>query len=87
MDHLHGQHSAAQLVELETLGKFILTWTVTLDTWRAALCPDVSGVATDVQLFHQCSRRLVHRYMIHKDPLPHVYLWGPVIRNLSAFVN
>ena len=35
----------------------------------AALHPDVSGVATDVKLFDQYGRHLVHRYRIYKDPL------------------
>ena len=44
-------------------------------------------MATDVQLFHQTGCRLVHRYRIYKDPLPHVSQRGSVIRKLCAFVN
>ena len=44
-------------------------------------------MATDMKLFHQYGRCLVHRYRIYKDPLPHVSLRGMIIRKLSAFVN
>ena len=60
---------------------------------RAGTCPhcgvyiDVSGVATDVKLFHEAGCRLVHRYWIYRDPLPHVSLRGKVMSKLHAFVN
>ena len=58
---------------------------------RAGTCPhcgvyiDVSGVATDVKLFHEAGCRLVHRYWIYRDPLPHVSLRGKVMSKLHAF--
>ena len=49
--------------------------------------PDVSGVAVDIKLFHESGCRLVHRYRIYGDPLPHPALQGRVIKKLLAFVN
>ena len=43
------------------------------------------GIATDVMLFHQHGGRLVHRYHIYVDPLPHVSLCGPVMLRLTRF--
>ena len=48
--------------------------------------PPTSG-NTDVQLFHESGCRLVHRYRINKDPMPHVSLRGKVVRNFIMFVN
>ena len=87
MDNVCGKHNAAKLVELKMLGKFFSPWIVSWETWCVALHLSLSGVATDVKLFHQYGRRLVHRYWIYKDPLSHVALQGSVIRQLSAFVN
>ena len=74
-------------MDAKTLGKFFPPWTVSRDIRNMALCPDVSGVATDVKLFHEAGCRLVHRYRIYRDPMPHVSLRGKVISNLIGFVN
>ena len=52
-----------------------------------ALQPEVSGIAVDVQLFHEAGRRLVHKYRVYKDPLPHPALRGGVIPKLLSFVG
>ena len=49
--------------------------------------PGVSGIVTDVMLFYDHGRQLVHRYRIYRDPLPYVSLRGAVIRKLTAFAN
>ena len=54
--------------------------------WLMALQPNVSGVVVYAQLFHESGRRLVHRYNIYRDPVPHPALRGWVINNLLDFV-
>ena len=71
---------------MNNLGKFFPPWTVTRDFWRMALCPDVSGVAVDVRLFHESRCRLVHKYRVYRDPFPHPALRGWVMNKLLALV-
>ena len=55
--------------------------------WKMALRPEVSGIAVDVQLFHEAGSRLVHKYRVYKDPLPNPALRGGVIPKLLSFVG
>ena len=87
LDHLCSKHDGAQLMAMKTLGKFVPPWTVSREFWQAALRPDMSGVETDVRLFHESGCRFVHRYRIYKDPMPHVSLQGKVVANLIMFVH
>ena len=50
------------------------------------LRPDVSGI-TDVKPIRESGCRLVHRYRIYRDSMPHVCLQDGVIRKLLAFVH
>ena len=52
-----------------------------------ALRSEVSGIAVDARLFHEAGRRLVHKYLVYKDPLPHPALRGGVIPKLLSFVG
>ena len=83
--HLRGRHNADSSVGLKMLGKYFPPWSVTRETWHAVQPPGVSGIATDIMLFHQPGRPLVHRYRIYKDPLSHVSLRGTVLRKLTMF--
>ena len=47
-----------------------------------ALRPEVSGIAVDVRLFHEAGSRLVHKYRVYKDPLPH-----PALPKLLSFLG
>ena len=87
LDHLWSKHDGAQLMALKTLGKFFPPWTVLREFWCTALRPNVFSVATDVKLFHEACCRLVHRYWIYRDPMPHVSLRDKAMGKLSAFVN
>ena len=89
LDHLRSKHDGAQLMALKSWESFPPPppRTVLQEFWCAALRPDVSGVATDVKLFHEAECRLVHRYQIYQDPMPHVSLQGKVMAKLHAFVN
>ena len=87
MDHLRDRHEVSSSVSIRKLGKYFPPWTVTHRIWLAALCKDMSDFATDVLLFHMYGRRLVHRYRIFKDPLPHVSLREAVIRDLVCFAS
>ena len=40
-----------------------------------------------MKLFHEAGCRLVHRYQIYNEPLPHPPLWVGVLRQLIRFVN
>ena len=62
-------------------------WTVTRKFWEQALNPDISGIAVDVRLFHESGRRLVHKYRVCQDPVPHPALRGGKITKLLSFVN
>ena len=68
------------------LGQLCPPWTVPRDFWLAALRPGVSGVAVDVKLFHDSGCRLVHKYRIYRDPIPHPALREGVVRKLIDFV-
>ena len=71
LSHLHDKHGGSQYVAMNNLGKFFPPWTVPRDVWERALRPDVSGIAVDVQLFHEAGCRMVHKYRVYKDPFPH----------------
>ena len=74
LDHLRSKHDGTQFMGLKTLGNSPPPpWTVSRDSW----------VATDVKLFHECGCRLVHRYRIFRNPMPHVSLRGKVIYHKS----
>ena len=71
LDHLREKHGGSQFAALKNLGKFFPPWTVPRDFWLAALRPGVSGMAVDVKFFHDSGCRLVHKYRIYRDPIPH----------------
>ena len=54
---------------------------------HAALQPDVSRIAVDIKLFHESGCRLIHKYRIYDDPLPHLALRDGVIKKLLGFVH
>ena len=72
-------------VVTNTLGKYFLPWTVTRAAWTAVLRPGVSGITTDMMLFHQHGARLVHRYRVYADNLPHRSLRGFFMLRLARF--
>ena len=72
-------------VVLETLGQYFPPWMVTRAALNAVLRPGMSGIATDVILFHQHDGRLVHRYHLYADSLPHMSLRGRVMKTLTRF--
>ena len=77
IDHLRGKHN-----ETENAGES--SFPLGSDSGDCvALHPEVSVVATDVQLFHQCGRRSVHGYRMYKDPLPRVP-GGPVNQEMAV---
>ena len=84
LDHLRGKHYGSQFL---ALFKFFSLWTVPRDFWHAALWPDVSGIDVDIKLFHESGSRLVHKYQIYDDPLPHPALMDGVIKKLLGFVH
>ena len=69
------------------MSKSFPAWTVTRDFWEQALKPEISGIAVDIQLFHESGRRLVHKYRVYRDPLPHPALREGRITKLISLVN
>ena len=47
----------------------------------------MSRIAVDVRLFHESGRRLVHKYRVYQDPVPHPALREEKITKLLSFVN
>ena len=70
-DHFNEKHSGSETIDFDKVSKSFPAWTVTLDFWEQALKPEISGIAVDIKLFHESGRRLVHKYRVYRDPLPH----------------
>ena len=84
-DHFNDKHSGSATLDFEEVSKSFPAWTVTREFWEQALKPDISGIAVDVRLFHESGRRLVHRYRVYRDPLPHPAREGRITKLLSFF--
>ena len=85
-DHFNDKHSGSATLDFEEVSKSFPAWTVTREFWEQALKPEISGIAVDVRLFHESRRRLVHRYRVYRDPLPHPALREGRITKLLSFV-
>ena len=70
-DHFNEKHSGSETIDFDKVSKSFPAWTVTRDFWGQALKPEISGIAVDIRLFHESGRRLVHKYRVYRDPLPH----------------
>ena len=86
-DHFNDKHSGSETLEFERVSKSFPAWTVTRDFWEQALKPEISGIAVDIRLFHESGRRLIHKYRVYQDPLPHPALREGRITKLLSFVN
>ena len=88
LDHLRSKHNGAQFFAMRSLGKSPPPpWTVPRYFWHAAHRWDVSRVVVVVKLFHEARCRLIRKYRIYGDPLPHPALRGKVLRQLIRFVT
>ena len=86
-DHFNEKHSGSEALDFDKVSKSFPAWTVTRDFWEQALKPEISGIAVDIQLFHESGRRLVHKYCVYRDPLPHPALREGRITKLISLVN
>ena len=86
-DHFNEKNSGSETLDFDKVSKSFPAWTVTRDFWERALEPEVSGIAVDIQLFHESGRRLVHKYRVYRDPLPHPALHEGRITKLISLVN
>ena len=86
-DHFNEKHSGSETLDFDKVSKSFPAWTVTRDFWERALKPEISGIAVDIQLFHESRRRLVHKYRVYQDPLPHPALREGRITRLISLVN
>ena len=86
-DHFNEKHSGSETLDFDKVSKSFPVWTVTRDFWEQALKPEISGIAVDIRLFHESGRRLVHKYRVYQDPLPHPALREGRITRLISLVN
>ena len=86
-EHFNEKHGGSASLDFGNQSRSFPPWTVTWDVWQAVLRPDVSGIAVDVRLFHEAGSRLVHKYCVYKDPLPHPALREGIIPRLLSFVD
>ena len=70
-DHFNDKHSGSETIDFDKVSKAFPAWTVTRDFWKQALQPEISGIAVDIMLFRESGRKLVHKYRVYRDPLPH----------------
>ena len=70
-DHFNEKHSGSETIDFDKVSKAFPAWTVTRDFWKQALQPEISRIAVDITLFRESGRRLVHKYRVYRDPLPH----------------
>ena len=75
-DHFNDTHSGSETIDFDQVSKAFPAWTVPRDFWNKALRPEISGIAVDAMLFHESGRKLVHKYRVYRDPLPHPALRG-----------
>ena len=86
-DHFNEKHGDSETLDFDKVSKSFPAWTVTRDFWERALQPDISGIAVDIRLFHESGRRLIHKYRVYRDPLPHPALREGRITKLISLVN
>ena len=86
-DHFSDKHRDSETVNFDQVSKIMPAWTVPRDFWTKALRPEISGIAVDVMLFHESGRKLVHKYRVYRDPLPHPSLREGRISKLISLVN
>ena len=86
-EHFNDKHSGSATLDFENVSRSFPPWTVPRDLWERALRPEVSGIAVETRLFHEAGRRLVHKYRVYKDPLPHPALREGVVAKLLSFVR
>ena len=86
-DHFSDKHRDSETVDFDKVSKMIPSWTVPRDFWAKALRPEISGIAVDVMLFHESGRKLVHKYRMYRDPLPHPALREGRISKLISLAN
>ena len=86
-DHFNDKHGHSETLDFDKVSKSFPAWTVTRDFWNRALQPEISGIAVDIRLFHESGRRLIHKYRVYQDPLPHPALREGRITKLISLVN
>ena len=86
-DHFSDKHRDSETVNFDQVSKIMPSWTVPRDFWAKALRPEISGIAVDVMLFHESGRKLVHKYRVYRDPLPHPALREGRISKLISLTN
>ena len=86
-DHFNEKHSGSETIDFDKASKAFPAWTVTWDFWKQALQPEISGIAVDITLFRESGRRLVHKYCVYRDPLPHPALREGKISRLISLAN
>ena len=86
-DHFNDKHSGSETIDFDQVSKAFPAWTVPRDFWTKALRPEISGIAVDVMLFRESGWKLVHKYGVYRDPLPHPPLREGKISKLILLAN
>ena len=91
-DHFNEKHSGSETLDFDKVSKSFPAWTVTQDFWEQALKPKISGIAVDIggvrtTIAVESGRRLVHKYRVYRDPLPHPALREGRISRLISLAN
>ena len=86
-DHFSDKHGHSETLAFDKVSKSFPAWTVPRDFWKQALQPEISGIAVDIRLFHESGHRLVHKYRVYRDPLPHPALREGRVTKLISLVN
>ena len=86
-DHFNEKHSGSETIDFDKVSKAFPAWTVPRDFWKQALRPEISGIAVDAMLFRESGRKLVHKYRVYRDPLPHPALREGKISKLILLAN
>ena len=82
-----GAHDVLWEVKSTSLEKLVPPWTVQRQVWTDSLKACHSGVSTDVLLFSEINKSLVHHYRVHKRGLLHLAFWRDYLSCLRVFVS
>ena len=83
--HLQQKHLVPSSVKPANLGRWFQPWMVTREMWCQALKQQV-GVSTDVLLFSESARTLVHHYRVFGRGVAHTSLRWKFLAKLQAFI-
>ena len=85
VEHLRQAQAMPSTVKAANLGKWFPPWTVSRESWREVLKPNISGISMDIILFSERGASLVHHYHVFGGGSAHISLRGSYMTKLRAF--